>query len=1045
MAESLMFQVGIDTQDYQKGFKKMSNINNDFNKGLKTLGKTLMGVFAGVGLKNAISTTTKAFLAQEKAEKRLESITKSVTGATDEQIKSMKALASSLQNVGVIGDEVSLSGMSQLATFKLNTESIKQLTPALQTLAVAQYGTNVSQEQIIQTANMLGKSYMGMEGALQRVGVTLTDYQKEILNTGTEQERVATLTEIVSNNFGDLNKAMRNTSAGALQAFNNAWGDLLEVIGSKITPILVNLANTMTDSVIPALAAFVNDPIQGLKQIYERMNLISKVVLGITTAFIGLQVAGKAWTLLTNIIKVGSGVIVGVFKTIFSWPAILAAAVYTFSVAWRNDWGGIQEKTENVWNAIKPIISNLWEGLKNLTGVVIDWTFNLLGDAWDWLLNNSDMLKEAIKGSLEWLVNTGSQLITFTLNLTGDLWEFLKNTTTSLYEFIFGKDLKEDNKINFELNLTKKEVFQNAIQGALVGAGLSLIPGVGWGLAAVITIGVAVGGGLADSLRKQYLDYEEQLNNLVPTFVAYNKDTQETWTFVKEKMDDVKLGMIEISKKEKTLFTDLQLVFGEISLQMLDLVDNVIVAFYDGFEWIANELSDKFSWVPGVSKKKNGDIPKFANGNTAYLDRSGFIHGTGTGTSDSNLAWLSDGEAVINAKSTKKYGHILKAINENKFSIGNIPKFVNGNTGNIGNYASNFINTLSSDWNFITEKFDKLYSKMGLNIDSYDIQNQQITALNKEFEGLETQTIKITEENTKLNEQLKKQEDLQKQYNDTLQKNINNFQLGTNGEDMASEGLSSFFKNVGGTIKTEMSNVFSEGGELVKKGLDFLPALGNGLSSAFSSLLSSLGPITLIAWALGNIFSGIIEVLQPLVAQILDPIVNILKSFGMMIGSVLSPILKGTIALMQITLIPALKALSTAFNGVAAFFEWAGDQILIAVNGFLEFFDWVPGVEPFLSEKEKKHLSRGIGTRFDEKQEASKGDYDTNFSNKPMTGGGDTYQAGSTQNITNNTYISIDGEFATSGQLEDLAETIANKISNRKDLSGKIVIAGGGA
>jgi len=71
-----------------------------------------------------------------------------------------------------------------------------------------------------------------------------------------------------------------------------------------------------------------------------------------------------------------------------------------------------------------------------------------------------------------------------------------------------------------------------------------------------------------------------------------------------------------------------------------------------------------------------------AMGNAARKSIVGFstggaVSGPGTGTSDSILAHLSNGEYVINAKSTKKYGPLIEAINS-----GNVPKFSTG--GEVG-------------------------------------------------------------------------------------------------------------------------------------------------------------------------------------------------------------------------------------------------------------------------------------------------------------------------------------------------------------------------
>lgn len=64
-----------------------------------------------------------------------------------------------------------------------------------------------------------------------------------------------------------------------------------------------------------------------------------------------------------------------------------------------------------------------------------------------------------------------------------------------------------------------------------------------------------------------------------------------------------------------------------------------------------------------------------------FLAGGGQVRGPGTGTSDSILAHLSDGEYVVNAAATKKNGALLAAINSGK-----IPKFATG--GMVGAMAT---------------------------------------------------------------------------------------------------------------------------------------------------------------------------------------------------------------------------------------------------------------------------------------------------------------------------------------------------------------------
>lgn len=84
-------------------------------------------------------------------------------------------------------------------------------------------------------------------------------------------------------------------------------------------------------------------------------------------------------------------------------------------------------------------------------------------------------------------------------------------------------------------------------------------------------------------------------------------------------------------------------------------------------------------WVTLKQRRAAGGVDPNFVGPTVYdsgLPRNatgGFITGPGTGTSDSILSWLSNGEYVVNAAATRKYRGLLEAINN-----GTIPAFAAG-------------------------------------------------------------------------------------------------------------------------------------------------------------------------------------------------------------------------------------------------------------------------------------------------------------------------------------------------------------------------------
>ena len=216
-----------------------------FSRGLKTVIAAAGAYFSIRAITSAVRGWTEAAKAQIAAETRLETLMKNVPGTTEKQIKAIKLYASELQGLTTVGDEVAISGASQLATFQLQADSIAKLMPAMNDLAVGTYGVNVGQEQMIQTGNLVGKVLQGQVGALSRIGITFSKQQEEMLKTGTEAQKVATLMEVINQNYGGLAQSMAATDEGRIIQFKNAWGDFREELGKQVLPLMATFASFM--------------------------------------------------------------------------------------------------------------------------------------------------------------------------------------------------------------------------------------------------------------------------------------------------------------------------------------------------------------------------------------------------------------------------------------------------------------------------------------------------------------------------------------------------------------------------------------------------------------------------------------------------------------------------------------------------------------------------------------------------------------------------------------------------------------------------------
>ena len=149
----------------------------------------------------------------------------------DEQIESIKNYASELQKVGVVGDEVTLAGAQQLATYNLTEENLKKLLPAMQDVIVQQKGLKGTGQDAVGVANMLAKGLLGQTGILQKAGITLTAYQEKMIKTGKQEEKVAALVEAVKMNVGEQNAEFLKTPEGKILSAQNRIGDIYEYVG----------------------------------------------------------------------------------------------------------------------------------------------------------------------------------------------------------------------------------------------------------------------------------------------------------------------------------------------------------------------------------------------------------------------------------------------------------------------------------------------------------------------------------------------------------------------------------------------------------------------------------------------------------------------------------------------------------------------------------------------------------------------------------------------------------------------------------------------
>jgi len=227
---SLFGDVSLRTSQLDKDIAGVGKKLKKMGKNMQSLGKSMtMGLTAPLAAFGALSV--KAFAEQEKAESTLRASLQASGQEVDANMQKLKRMASEIQKVTTVGDEMSLAMMQQAVSMGVQADQLDEATRGAIGLSKA-FNLDLKMAMRASSAALLGQTEM------------LTRYIPELKDIEDPAERVALVHLKMGEGF-TVATAEANATGGQLIQLKNAFGDLQEQVGEILAEYLTPLIDKL--------------------------------------------------------------------------------------------------------------------------------------------------------------------------------------------------------------------------------------------------------------------------------------------------------------------------------------------------------------------------------------------------------------------------------------------------------------------------------------------------------------------------------------------------------------------------------------------------------------------------------------------------------------------------------------------------------------------------------------------------------------------------------------------------------------------------------
>ena len=353
---------------------KMTDSAKLADKSFNNLVRTLVGVSSTIAIvSNAINILSRNLgrvnaLIKEyedaiSAETRLITVMKQRMNATEDMINSVRTLSGELQNSGIYSADLLMYGAQELATYVDTTDALNKLIPAMADLVAQRAGYTATSNDIISASTMIGKVMIGQVNAMTRVGYYFSEAEQKIIQYGTEAQKVAVITDVITRNVGAMNTALAQTEIGSIMQLSNQINDIRENIGGAFVGIKREFLQFKL-LVYQNLQEPIVNAVKVIRANLKQILTTTAVVASGVAVYGALMATGWALANIPIVAVIGSLVMVakvlgelGLYTgTTFEFMSGLVGAFVGFVVSGFNS---IYNIIATVWNAMADLAENM--------------------------------------------------------------------------------------------------------------------------------------------------------------------------------------------------------------------------------------------------------------------------------------------------------------------------------------------------------------------------------------------------------------------------------------------------------------------------------------------------------------------------------------------------------------------------------------------------------------------------------------------------------------------------------------------------------------